>query len=223
MTTSASSHTAAAAGAVQPAGGPLEVYRDDGPLALALAAALRVAAAPAALVALGALPLIVVLAWPAHALSLGVAVAAVAWFVVLAGLGAGRPAGPRWAWTVPPLLRAMEYGALVKLTAVTAPQAMPACYALLAVLAFHHYDAVYRLRHQRLAPPGWTRVVGGGWDGRLVVACASALADVLGGVMAGAAIVLGVVFAVESIRSWLRYVGVERTAAVYEDDELEDA
>ena len=57
---------------------------------------------------------------------------------------------------------------------------MPLCFALLAVLAFHHYDTVYRLRHQRLAPPAWLRAAGGGWEGRVLVACVLALAGVLG-------------------------------------------
>ncbi|HSD81665.1 MAG TPA: hypothetical protein VLB47_13435, partial [Solirubrobacteraceae bacterium] len=72
-----------------------DVYRDDGPLALALARALRGVALPdpARLAAAGGLPLVVVLAWPAHALSAGAAAAAVAWLVLAAGAGAGRPAG----------------------------------------------------------------------------------------------------------------------------------
>jgi hypothetical protein len=204
---------------------PLDVFRDDGPLAHALSRAVPAARRvdPAALLAIGALPLLVVLVWPAHALPLGFAAAAVAWLVLVGGLGAGRSAGPRFAWTLPPMLRALEYGTLIKLTAIADPGAMPACYALLAVLAFHHYDAVYRLRHQRVAPPAWTRVAGGGWDGRLALAAVLALAGVLGPALVAAAIALGVAFVAESITSWLRYVGAERPAAVYEQDELEDA
>ena len=201
----------------------LEVYRDDGPPALALARRLRVRLDPAALLVLGGLPLAVVLAWPAHKLSTGVAAAAIAWLVLVGGLGAGRAASPRWAWTVPPLLRALEYGALIKLTAITDPGAMPACYALLAVLAFHHYDAVYRLRHQRVPPPAWTRVAGGGWDGRLLVAAVLALTGGLAVAEVVAAVVLGVAFAAESIAGWTRYVRAERPSALYEQDELEDA
>jgi hypothetical protein len=209
--------------APQPTASALEVYRDDGPLALALARALRVRLDPAALLVLGALPLVAMLAWPAHALSDGAAAAAVAWFVLVSGLGAGRAASPRWAWTSPPMLRALEYGALIKLTALTDPGGMPACYALLAVLAFHHYDAVYRLRHQRVPPPAWTRLLGGGWDGRLVVATVLALAGGLAVAEVAAAIVLGVAFATESVASWTRHVRAERPSALYEQDELEDA
>jgi hypothetical protein len=202
---------------------PLEVYRDDGPLAHALARGLRVRLDPAALLVLGGLPLAVVLAWPAHALATGVAAAAIAWFVLLGSLGAGRPAGRRWAWTVPPLLRALEYGALIKLTALADPSGMPACYALLAVLAFHHYDAVYRLRHQRVPPPTWTRVAGGGWDGRLLLAAVLALTGGLVAVEVAAAVVLGIAFAAESVTSWTRHVRAQRPSAMYEQDELEDA
>ncbi|HSD76279.1 MAG TPA: DUF5941 domain-containing protein [Solirubrobacteraceae bacterium] len=202
-----------------------DVYRDDGPLALALARALRGVALPdpALLAVAGGLPLVVVLAWPVHVLSAGAAAAAVAWLVLAAAPGAGRPAGRRFAWTVPPLLRALEYGTLIKLTALADPGGMAACYALLAVLAFHHYDAVYRLRQQGVAPAAWRRIAGGGWDGRLLVAAVLTLTGGLAAAEAAAAVVLGVAFAAESIASWARHAGAEHPAAVYEDDELEDA
>lgn len=202
----------------------LEVYRDDGPLArlLGRAAGPLGRAGEVPLLLLGAVPLVAALVAPAHALSTGLAAGAVAWFVLLAGAGSRAPGRSRFSWTVSPLLRLLEYTALVKLTVLDGPGAVPACFALLAVLAFHHYDAVYRLRHQRMAPPAWTSLAGGGWDGRLLAAAALALAGVLGDVLGVAAVVLGVAFVAESVMSWLRFVGAERPT-LYEDEDLEDA
>jgi hypothetical protein len=109
-------------------------------------------------------------------------------------------------WSVPPLLRLAEYGTLIAVTAVAGPEAAPFCFALLFVLAFHHYDVVYRLRHQRVPPPAWLAAAGGGWEGRIVAACALALAGGLRiGLLVGAC-VLGSLYAVESVSSWVRFV-----------------
>ena len=203
---------------------PLQVYRDDGPVAAWLGRvvgrALPIGEIP--LTVVGAVPLVVILATRASTLATGAAALAVLALVLLAGAGSARAGRGRFAWIAPPLLRALEYGMLIKLTAMTAPDAMPLCYALLAVLAFHHYDNVYRLRHQRTSPPPWTRLVGGGWDGRLLVACALALGGVLEPGLIVAAVVLGPVFVAESVVSWLRFVGAERPT-VYEDEDVQDA
>lgn len=122
------------------------------------------------------------------------------------------------AWLAPPLVRLLEYGALIALTAVADADALPVCFAFLGVLAFHHYDTVYRLRHQRQAPPPWVRAVGGGWDGRLLVASALALG---GGLRLGllvAAVGLAVVYVTESVRSWLRFSKTEGPA-LHEDED----
>src|SRR4028118_925571 len=86
-----------------------------------------------------------------------------------AGAVAGRSLVGRLDWLVPPLLRTLEYCSIAAVTASVAPQAMPLCYALLAALAFPHYDTFYRLRHRRVPPPDWLRLVGGGWEVRLLV------------------------------------------------------
>ena len=136
--------------------------------------------------------------------------------------GSPRAAGHRLAWLVPPLVRALEYGTLIALTAIVEPDALPACFALLGVLAFHHYDTVYRLRHQRVAPPSWVQAVGGGWELRLAVAALLTLAGVLGPGLVVAAIALGPVYLTESAVSWIRF-GRERRPLVDEgeDDDLE--
>jgi len=126
------------------------------------------------------------------------------------------------AWAVPPLLRLAEYGLLIVLTSVAAPGAMPACFALLGVLAFHHYDTVYRLRHQGVEPPRWLRWSGGGWDGRMLAASVLAGAGLLDAGLIAGAVALGALYVAESIASWRGFV---RTAppSVYDDEDLEAA
>ena len=108
-------------------------------------------------------------------------------------------------WLVPPLARAVEYGSLIALTLLAEPERMPYCFALLAVLAFHHSEAAYRLRLQGAPPPAWVGLVGGGWEVRVILACVLALVGFLGPAMLVAAIVLGSVWVAESVASWARF------------------
>jgi hypothetical protein len=202
----------------------LRVYRDDGPAATWLGRTVgrALSLGEIALLALGAVPVVVVLAVPAHTLSTQAAALAALALILLGGASSARAGEGRLAWAAAPLLRALEYGMLVKLTALAAPGDMAACYALLALLAFHHYDAAYRLIHQRAAPPAWTRAVAGGWDGRLAVAAVLALAGGLTAGMIAAVAVLAPVLVAESVVSWVRFLGTER-APEYHDEDLEDA
>jgi hypothetical protein len=130
----------------------------------------------------------------------------------LARSSAGRAHDHPFAWIAPPLLRTLEYGFFIALTALAAPDAAPFCFAFLGVLAFHHYDVVYRLRHQHTEPPTWVRAVGGGWDGRILVASVLALTGVLGPGLVVAAVVLGLVWGTESASSWLRFARTPQAA-----------
>lgn len=138
----------------------------------------------------------------------------------LAALGTERfpSRKSKLGWLLPPVLRAVEYGALLALTLAVQPEALPKCFALLSALAFHHYDTVYRLRHQRVAPPRWIGIVGGGWALRLVLAAVLAALGWLGAGMLIAAIVLGALFVGESVVSWWRF---SQPASMYENEEDE--
>jgi hypothetical protein len=131
-----------------------------------------------------------------------------------------RPVPHPLAWLVPPLVRAVEYGSLVTLTAIAEPGALPICFALLGVLAFHHYDTVYRLRHQRLAPPSWVRLAGAGWEGRLLIASILALTGGIRFGLLAAAVGLGLLYVTESTSSWLRF-SRSQGAALHEDADME--
>jgi uncharacterized protein DUF5941 len=202
----------------------LGVYRDDGPLVASIGrhlGRLRLSS-PVSLTVVGALPLAAVLASYDSTPAAVPAFAALVLFILLAAPGSARPETGRLAWTVPPLLRLVEYGFLIRLTVLADRGAMSLCFAALGVLAFHHYDAVYRLRHQRRPAPGWTRAIGGGWEGRLVVAYVLALAGALEAGLLVASVVLAIVYVGEGGASWLRFARATRSAA-YDDDDEDDA
>jgi Family of unknown function (DUF5941) len=203
----------------------LRVYRDDGPLAQAIArasAAAKLPVGPLVLLLGGVLPLIVIFAVWSDALPPAAAgLAALAVLVGAAGAGAPRADRGRLAWLVPPLLRVVEYGVLLRIAVLSDHRALPACYALLGALAFHHYDSVYRLRHQKVPPPAWLGLASGGWDGRLVVLFALAAAGALRPALIVAAVALGAVFVTESVVSWLHFARAE-ARTVYDDEDVED-
>ncbi len=84
------------------------------------------------------------------------------------------PAG-RLAWTMPAVLRAVEFTFVVLTVRRVAPESMPAAFALLFVIAYHHYDALYRVLNG-LASAGSLRLVGLGVEGRMLVISALAIA-----------------------------------------------
>jgi hypothetical protein len=98
---------------------------------------------------------------------------------VLAGGTGGRQ---RFLWVRPALLRVGEYAGVLALTAAlpgTGPGA--ATFALLLVVASHHYDALYRVLQGLRPPAGWVQWAGLGFLGRLLVV---AVLAALGGAVA---------------------------------------
>jgi Family of unknown function (DUF5941) len=200
----------------------LELYRDDGPLSRALGSTLAcvIRVPPFLLVVAGVLPLVA--GW----MSLGdgasdpVVGAVLAWFVLLAGISSGRPHTDSLRWAVLPVLRLGEYGSVLWLASL-AGGGSAAAFALLAVVAFRHYDLVYRLRYQGGPPPRWVGDLGGGWEGRLVAGYVLLLAGAFPAGLYVIACVLAVAFVGESISSWARVQRAPALAAY--EDEYEDA
>jgi phosphatidylglycerophosphate synthase len=67
-------------------------------------------------------------------------------------------------WVIPPLLCAIEFGAILALVSLRGEGAMAGAFALIATSAYRHYDVIYRDE----PPPRWTAVVSLGWEGRIV-------------------------------------------------------
>jgi hypothetical protein len=200
---------------------PIAVYRDDGPLAHALSRAGRAVPLSAPLLALAALlPLVVAVVVAGDDGSDTLAGVVVAW-VLLAGGAATGAGGPRKAvWAVTPLIRLSEYLALIWIAALHGESAYPAVYALLAALAFRHYDLVYRLRHRGVQPAPWVSALALGWDGRLVLAFLLLAAGALPTGYFVVAGVLGAAFVGEAVYGWVVVGRIEQPLDDEEDDEL---
>jgi hypothetical protein len=200
---------------------PIAVYRDDGPISRALGRELgHELPLPAAVIALaGLVPLLVVAIVGGDGVSNAGAAVVLAWVLLTVGASSGVHDAPRAAWTAPPLGRLTEYVALIWIAALHGASAYPAVYALLAALAFRHYDLVYRLRHRGVVPARWVSALSLGWDGRLLLAYLLLVLGALPAGMYAMAIVLGVAFVAEAVYGWVVVGRVERSMV---DDEEDD-
>jgi hypothetical protein len=201
---------------------PLELYRDDGPIARALGAAQTpLADAPQALLVVAAtVPMFVLMAVQGDRASHAAVGAVIGWLVLIGGATSGRPLTGGLRWAVPPLLRLAEYAGLLWIGALGGEHSTPAAFALICALAFRHYDLVYRLRHQGTTPPGWLGNVAGGWDGRLLLGYILLVASALPAGFFVAAGLLATGFVAESIAGWRRF-GRAPQPVTYEDEEDE--
>jgi hypothetical protein len=200
----------------------LEFYRDDGPVAAAIGAATggRLRAPAIALLFAAALPGLVAIVVAGDGAARGVVAGATAWAVLMGGFASGRPLDDRLRWAVPSALRILEYGGLLWIASVAGASSLPAVFALLCAITYHHYDVVYGYRHRGIELPRWAQAAGGGWDGRLLLGLVLLLA---GGLPAGfyvMALVVAALFIGVTIAQW-RHIGrAERP--VYDDEEDED-
>ncbi|MCX2970672.1 MULTISPECIES: DUF5941 domain-containing protein [Streptomyces] len=133
---------------------------------------------------------------------------AAAGYALLSGWALARPLTGRLDWLVPPLFRAAEYGTVLALAAVSEVNgALPAAFCLVAAVAYHHYDTVYRIRGGSGAPPRPLVRAAGGQEGRtLLVAVAAALWSGGPRLPAALSVLAGIVALVvlaESIRFWV--------------------
>ena len=199
----------------------LAVYRDDGPLAQALAvlgARLRVPGAALAL--LGALPLLLAIAIEGDTASDGLAGGVLAFAILLGGAATARAEQGSFRWLVGPTIRLVEYAGLLWLGSLAGESGVPAAFALIAAVAFRHYDLVYRLRHRGVTPPRWVDLAGLGWEGRLALGYVVLLAGVFPAALFVLAGILAVVFVGESVAGWTGTVRTQQTG-VYEEEEDE--
>jgi hypothetical protein len=128
-------------------------------------------------------------------------------YVLTSALAVARPLKGALDWLVPPFFRAAEYGTVLALAGKAGVSgALPAAFGLVAAVAYHHYDTVYRIRGNAGAPPAWLVRSIGGHDGRTL------LVAILAAVLTGAqfkvaltvlAVVVALVVLLESIRFWV--------------------
>ncbi|MBR7677101.1 DUF5941 domain-containing protein [Streptomyces daliensis] len=188
---------------------------DSGPLAQGFAAAFARVRLPGlgvpAVALLGTAGLLATALWTPLG-SLWVCVAALG-YALLAGLAVARPLKGALDWLAPPLFRIAEYTTILVIAARSGVNgALPAAFGLVAAVAYHHYDTVYRIRGGTGAPPQWLVRSIGGHEGRtLLVTFAAALW--LGGLahsdrsftiaLTAFAVVIAVAVLIESIRFWV--------------------
>ncbi|GHC74326.1 hypothetical protein GCM10010349_52630 [Streptomyces flavofungini] len=179
---------------------------DNGPLASAFAALRLRLPLPAPAVAFAGGAAVVCAALFSSYGSPWVVVGAVV-YVIASGLALGRPLKGALDWLVPPFFRVAEYGTVLVLAAkADVNGSLPAAFGLVAAVAYHHYDTVYRIKGGTGAPPRWLVRAIGGQEGRtLAVALAAfALHDTDFTVaLTALAVAVALVVLIESIRFWV--------------------
>ncbi|WP_405989441.1 DUF5941 domain-containing protein [Streptomyces sp. NBC_00986] len=128
-------------------------------------------------------------------------------YAIAAGQALSRPLKGALDWLVPPLFRAAEYCTVLILAAKAEVNgALPAAFGLVAAVAYHHYDTVYRIRGNAGASPAWLVRAIGGHEGRtlLVTVLAAALtASQFTVALTVLAVAVALLVLVESIRFWV--------------------
>ncbi|MEU7411167.1 DUF5941 domain-containing protein [Streptomyces sp. NPDC042638] len=134
-------------------------------------------------------------------------VAGAAVYVLTSALAVARPLKGALDWLVPPFFRAAEYGTVLALAGKAGVNgALPAAFGLVAAVAYHHYDTVYRIRGDAGAPPAWLVRAIGGHEGRtlLVTVLAAVLtASQFTVALTVLAVSVALLVLVESIRFWV--------------------
>ncbi|MGP9017299.1 DUF5941 domain-containing protein [Streptomyces sp. BR1] len=130
-------------------------------------------------------------------------------YALLAGAAVSSPLKGALDWLVPPFFRAAEYGTVLALAARSEVNgALPAAFGLVAAVAYHHYDTVYRIKGGSGAPPRWLVRLSGGHEGRtLLVAVLAATLATRGTdftlALTALAVGIALLVVVESIRFWV--------------------
>ncbi|MEU6548193.1 DUF5941 domain-containing protein [Streptomyces sp. NPDC046859] len=128
-------------------------------------------------------------------------------YVLLSAEAVSHPLKGALDWLIPPFFRVAEYCTVLVLAArADVNGALPAAFGLVAAVAYHHYDTVYRIRGGAGAPPAWLVRTIGGHEGRtlLVTLLAAVLTAAQFTVaLTALAVAVALVVLVESIRFWV--------------------
>ena len=114
----------------------------------------------------------------------------------------------RPAWAVPAALRFLELGVVALLCLSAYPALMVLGFWWIAIIAFHHYDVLYRAI-AGVAPPRWLVWSGLGWDGRTILIVLAALGgiSVLGGLLVVGIVIWSLLLVFIASVQWLASSG----------------
>ncbi|WP_329072348.1 DUF5941 domain-containing protein [Streptomyces sp. NBC_01429] len=128
-------------------------------------------------------------------------------YVLTSGFVVARRMGGALDWLIPPVFRAAEYSTvLIFAFRADVPGALPAAFGLVAAVAYHHYDTVYRIRGGAGAPPHWLVRLLGGHEGRtflVVLAAFLTRGSDFAPVLTLLAVAVALIALTESIRFWV--------------------
>ncbi|MFD7401512.1 DUF5941 domain-containing protein [Streptomyces sp. NPDC059866] len=176
---------------------------DSGPLVELLKRAAPRFPAPLSAAVGGLLVVISAAVWGAAWPTLLCAIA----YAALSAVAVARPLKGALDWLVPPFFRAAEYGTVLILAAESEVNgALPAAFGLVAAVAYHHYDTVYRIRGNAGAPPHWLVRAIGGHEGRTLVVTVLAVlltAAQFEVALTVLAVAVALLVLAESIRFWV--------------------
>lgn len=110
----------------------------------------------------------------------------------------------RGGWAIPAGLRLLELGTVAVVALVWLPAATVLAFWWIAIIAFHHYDVLYRAL-QGVATPRWLTWSGLGWDGRTLLIVLAALGGLalLEGLLAVGIAVWSLLLVVVASIQWL--------------------
>ncbi|MDI1290399.1 MAG: DUF5941 domain-containing protein, partial [bacterium] len=127
----------------------------------------------------------------------------------IVGLLIPESARRRWwqnraAWAVPALLRLVELGAVAAIALAWFPAVSVIAFWWMALVAYHHYDTLYRAMQDRSCPR-WLTWAGLGWEGRTIVVVVLAIVGATAlrtGLAWGAGVMVALFVVVASVQ-WL--------------------
>ena len=120
-------------------------------------------------------------------------------------LGARQPLARAFGWAWPAGMRGLELGIVWLAGVLVVPAEGAWMFAWAFVVAFHHYDTLYRALGGS-APPRWLVMSGLGWEGRTILVLGAAMlgAATLASLLAWGSVVLGILFVVVASAQWVR-------------------
>lgn len=141
----------------------------------------------------------VVWAWQASAWPMFFAVFG---FLFAAAIALAGPLRGDHAWAVPPLMRGVEMAVLMVIASTVAATGRFAAAAAAGAIYLLTSETIDRWRYLHAAPPAWVPVLGGGFDGRILLVAAGGLvgAMVATSAMYLVAVVVGALWLVAVVR-----------------------